>query len=111
MVTAEAVTSLVLAALSGADVVRERNGSGAGVVVILVAYGLFQAWAAWRVVQGDRWARSPLVVTQIIQMLIAFNLEDVPGRVTGLLAGAAAVTLVCLLAPPVTRALSAEPPV
>ncbi len=58
--------------------------------MILAVYGGFQAWAAWRVTEGDQWARSPLVVTQIIQLIIAFNLADVPvwigvrgGRVGG----------------------------
>lgn len=111
IVLLEVATALALAALSVVDVVRERNGAGIGVVLILVAYGLLQAWAAWRVTEGDRWARSPLVVTQLIQLLISFNLADVPGSITALLAGSAIVTLGCLLAPPVTRALSAEPPV
>ncbi|AXT85591.1 hypothetical protein C6I20_10565 [Aeromicrobium sp. A1-2] len=111
VVLVETGTSIVLAGFSLVDVVRERSGAGVGGVVILVAYGLFQAWAAWRVTEGDRWARSPLVVTQIIQLLIAFNLADVPDWITGLLAGAAVLALACLLAPPVTRALSAEPPV
>lgn len=111
IVLAEAMTCLVLAALSVLDLSGDDVGTGIGVAVILAVYGAFQAWAAWRVTEGDNWARSPLVVTQIIQLIIAFNLADVPVWITALLAGSAAVVLACLLNPPVTRALSADPPV
>ncbi len=73
--------------------------------MILAVYGGFQAWAAWRVTQGDHWARSPLVVTQVIQLIIAFNLADVTAVDPVLVGASAVVTLACLLAPPVTRAL------
>lgn len=105
VVLAEAVTCIVLAVLGLLDLGGDSVGSGIGVSLILAVYGGFQAWAAWRVTQGDQWARSPLVVTQIIQLVIAFNLADVPRWSTVLLAAAAVVTLACLLSPPVTRAL------
>lgn len=111
IVLAEAMTCLVLAVLGAVDLSRERAGTGIGVALVLAIYGGFQAWAMWRVIEGDHWARSPLVVTQIIQLIIAFNLADVPGWITILVGSAAVATLVCLLAPPVTRALSAGDPV
>ncbi|MEJ7635194.1 hypothetical protein [Aeromicrobium sp.] len=111
IVFAEALTCLVLAALGAIDLTRDRAGVGIGVALILAVYGVFQAWAVWRVTEGDYWARSPLVVTQIIQLIIAFNLADVPLWITGLVGASAVVTLVCLLAPPVTRALSPPDPV
>jgi hypothetical protein len=106
----EAVVCLVLAGLGAADIARDRIGTTIGVTLILAVYGLFQAWAAWRLTEGDQWARSPLVVTQIIQLIIAFNLADVSPWITGSVAVAAAITLACLLAPPVTRALSVDDP-
>ncbi|MEV7397102.1 hypothetical protein [Aeromicrobium sp. NPDC092404] len=111
VVLAEAGTCVVLAVLGLLDLGGDSIGSGIGVSLILAVYGGFQAWAAWRVTEGDQWARSPLVVTQIIQLIIAFNLADVPTWITVLLGSAAVVTLACLLSPPVTRALGDNPPV
>jgi len=111
IVVGEALTCLVLAVLGAADLGGDSVGSGIGVSVVLAVYGGFQAWAAWRVTEGDQWARSPLVVTQIIQLIIAFNLADVPVWIDVLVGASAVVTLACLLAPPVTRALGSNQPV
>jgi hypothetical protein len=111
IVLAEALTCVVLAVLGAIDLGGDSVGSGIGVALILGVYGLFQAWAAWRVTEGDQWARSPLVVTQIIQLIIAFNLADIPVWISVLVGASAVVTLACLLAPPVTRALSPDQPV
>lgn len=111
IVLVEALTCLVLAVLGAIDLTQDTAGMGIGVALILAVYGLFQAWAARRVTEGDSWARSPLIVTQLIQLIIAFNLADVPVSVTVLVGASAVVALACLLAPPVTRALSDVPPV
>lgn len=111
IVLAEALACVVLAVIGVLDLNGDSAGSGIGVSVILAVYGGFQAWAAWRVTQGDQWARSPLVVTQIIQLIIAFNLADIPVWINVLVGAAAVATLACLLAPPVTRALSSDRPV
>ena len=111
IVVAEAVTCVVLAVLGLMDLDGGSLGAGIGVSLILAIYGGFQAWAVWRVTEGDQWARSPLVVTQVIQLIIAFNLAGIPGWVSVLVGAAAVVTLVCLLSPPVTRALSTDQPV
>ncbi len=111
IVLAEALTCLVLAVLGVTDLGGDSVGSAIGVSIILAVYGGFQAWAAWRVTHGDQWARSPLVVTQIIQLIIAFNLADVPVWIRVVIGASAVVTLACLLAPPVTRALGSNQPV
>ncbi len=103
----------MLAVLDLTDVSSERLGLGVGAGVLLSAYGLGQLYAAWRVTQGEGWARSPLVVTHLIQLLLAWNLRG--GDATWLavaMAACAVVVLGCLLAPPVTRALGrGAPPV
>jgi hypothetical protein len=111
IVLVEAVTCVVLAVLGVADLDGDSLGTGIGVSLILAVYGVFQAWAVWRVNRGEQWARSPLVVTQIIQLVIAFNLADIPVWISVLVGASAVVTLVCLLAPPVTRALGGDQPV
>ncbi len=111
IVVVESAVYLVLAVLGGLDASRDRAGAGIGVALVLAAYGGFQAWAAWRVTEGDSWARSPLVVTQLVQLVIAFNLDGVPTALTLAMGAASVITLVCLLAPPVTRALGSADPV
>lgn len=108
IVVAEALTCVALAAIGLIDLGDDSVGTGIGVALILTVYGGFQAWAVWRVTQGEQWARSPLVVTQIIQLIIAFNLADVPAWIAVLVGASAVVTLACLLAPPVTRALGSN---
>jgi hypothetical protein len=110
IVFAETLAYLILAVLDLANLSGNRVGTGIGVGLVLVAYGLGQAWAAWRVTHGDSWARSPLVVTQIIQILIAWNIRGTSGWLAALLVVTATAALACLLAPPVTRALGADRP-
>jgi hypothetical protein len=111
IVLVEALAYVVLAVLDVLDLSRDRVGTGIGAGLVLLAYGLSQAWAAWRVTHGDSWARSPLVVTQAIQLLIAWNLRDTSPWLSALLVVASVTALACLLAPPVTRALGADRPV
>ena len=111
IVLLEAVACVVLAVLGVTDLDGDSVGTGIGVSLILAVYGGFQAWAVWRVNLGDQWARSPLVVTQIIQLIIAFNLAGIPLWVSVVVGVSAVATLVCLLAPPVTRALGSDQPV
>jgi hypothetical protein len=106
IVWAESVVFGVLVVLDAADLSGNRLGLGIGAGVLLAIYGAGQAWAAWRVTQGDGWARSPLIVTQLIQLLLAWNLRTSDSKwIAVLMAVAAVISLGCLLAPPVTRAL------
>ncbi|MBC7633913.1 hypothetical protein [Aeromicrobium sp.] len=113
-VSAEAVGFVILAVLGLVAPSADPVGVGVGIGVFLLIYGAGQAWAAWRVVRGDAWARSPLIVTQLIQLLLAWNLRKPDERtgdtrlIAALLAVSAVVVLACLLAPPVTRALSED---
>jgi hypothetical protein len=106
VVWAESLAFGVLVVLDAADISGSRVGFGIGAGVLLAVYGAGQAWAAWRVTRGDAWARSPLVVTQLIQLLLAWNLRTSDAKwLAALMAIAAVVALGSLLAPPVTRAL------
>ncbi len=106
LVWAESLVFGVLVVLDLADLSGSRIGFGIGAGVLLAAYGAGQAWAAWRVAQGDGWARSPIVVTQLIQLLLAWNLRNIDSKwVAELMVVSALIVLGCLLAPSVTRAL------
>lgn len=107
VVLVEALAYTVLAALDLADLSSERVGSGLGVALVLVLYGLGQLVAMRLLLRGVAAARSPLVVTQILQVLVATSLRDQAGL--ALAVGLpAVVVLICLLAPPVTRALAVD---
>lgn len=112
VVAVEALAYVVLAVLDVADVSRERLGLGVGAGLLLAVYGVGQAFAAWRVSQGESWARSPLVVTHLIQLLLAWNLRNGDTAWLAIVMGVCAVVVLgCLLSPPVTRALGRDIPV
>lgn len=106
VVAVESLTFLVLAVLEAADVSSERVGLGVGTTLFLLVIGGGIAWAAWRVTEGDAWARSPLVLSQIILLGLAWNFRGDPPWLSPLVAAPAVVVLAALLSPPVTRALS-----
>jgi peptidoglycan/LPS O-acetylase OafA/YrhL len=116
-VAAAVVSVEALVCLTGA-VIELGDASGdlkafdvaAGVVLIVLGAGLLMA--AWQVRRGRRWARAPLIVTQLIQLLLATDVRpEGLGWVAPTMVVSSLVVLVCLLAPPVTRALRNERPV
>jgi hypothetical protein len=111
IVSIEGVTFGILAALELFSVSSDRVGLGvaATLFLLLVAAGLL--WAAWRVAEGDAWARSPLVFAQLIQLGLAWNFRGDPVWLSFAVAVPAVAVLACLLAPPVTRALRDDQPV
>ena len=112
VVTLEALAFGVLAVMDLADVSSERLGLGVGSSVLLAIYGAFQLFAAWRLRRGEAWARSPLIVTHLIQLLLAWNMRDGDTRWwTVVMAILGVVVLGCLLAPPVNRGLGRHLPV
>lgn len=111
IVLVEAAAFLVLAAAELLDLTSSRAGLGLGVALFLTVIGAGLLWAAWRVTEGDSWARSPLVFAQLVQLGLAWNFRGDPAWLTPAIAVPALVVLACLLAPPVTRALSDDSPV
>lgn len=108
IVGVEAAGFTALAVLDLADLAPGRAGIGVGVAIMLLAYAAGLVLAAGKVVGGSASARSPLVVAQLIQALLAWNFRDDDWWIPVALAGSAVVCLACLLAPPVTRALGAR---
>jgi hypothetical protein len=102
IVLVEAAAYLVLAALDLRDAGAGSLGSALGVALLLVVYGGAQLVAIWFLLGGSAAARSPLVVTQLLQVLVAFSLRDT-GAVAIAIAVPAAVVLGCVLSPPVRQ--------
>jgi hypothetical protein len=56
---------LLLPALEG-----ERLTMGLTSTLFFVLYGAGLAWCAWCLAQGQAWARAPVVLAQLIQVLL-----------------------------------------
>lgn len=106
IVSVEAFVFGVLAVLELFSVSSDRVGLGVVVTVFLVAVAAGLLWAAWQVAHGEAWARSPLVLAQLIQLGLAWNFRGDPAWLAPAIAVPAVVVLACLISPPVTRALS-----
>jgi hypothetical protein len=108
VVAAESVSLVVLALLDLADISGTRLGLGLGAGLLLIAYAIGLLFVAWKARQGRAWARAPIIVTQLIQLLLASDARNGAAWVAPALALSALVVLGCLLAPPVTRAMSED---
>jgi hypothetical protein len=104
----ESLAYIVVAVLDLADMTGDRLGFGLGAGLLLIGYGLGLLFAAWQVRKGRAWARAPLVVAQLIQLLLAKDARDGAAWVMPAMAVSALVVLGCLFAPPVTRALISD---
>jgi hypothetical protein len=107
-----ALEALVLAALGVLELaslssIRLTMGLTASAFFLAAAAGL--GWCAWSLWRVRRWARGPVVMAQLIQLGLAWNLWT--GSARALSAGLAVVALlvvVGLVHPASTRVLEAE---
>lgn len=80
---------------------------GAGLLaVLLLAWGAGLGLAARGLWDGRRWARSPVVVTELLLLAVGIPLVQGTGRPAGVvIVVVAVVVLGAVLSPPVTRLL------
>lgn len=79
--------------------------------VFFVLYGSGLLACAWGLLRVRRWARAPVVLAQLIQILVAWSFYPGETRLVALaLAATAVVVLVAVLSPPATRALVDDEP-
>ena len=86
-----AVQGLVLVALSAlelASVSPGRMSMGVSTAVFFLLYGVALLACAWGLTRRAAWSRGPVLITQLIQLGLAWNLREVPF---------VAVVLACLL--------------
>lgn len=106
VVAVEAFAYLVLAVLAVTDISGDTAATGIAIASFLALYGLTQLFAAWKLLGWRVWARGPLLFTQLVQLGLAWGLRDSKEQwLAILMAVSAAVALVCLIVPAVTRAL------
>ncbi len=111
LVVAEAVALLGV----GVSVVMGSAGSrlvlDVTTTLFFAAYGGGLLVCAWGLFRCRRWARAPVVLSQLIQVLVSWSFFSGETRwVAVLLAATALAALVAVLSPPATRALVDDEP-
>ncbi|HEU5045333.1 MAG TPA: hypothetical protein VFT75_14485 [Nocardioidaceae bacterium] len=111
----------LLAALEGALVVGyaaaelfsisgSRAVMGLTTTVFFCVYGVALIYFAWELTRLKSWARSPIVLAQLIQVLVGWGFRGGPTiALTVGLTVSGVVVLVCLFHPASLRALSHDP--
>ena len=93
--------------LLAADIHADRAAMGVTTSLFFILLGAALIGCAWSVVHGRTWARSPLVVTQVLALGLAWNfLGGSTTWISVVLAVIAVVVLVGLLHPASVEALS-----
>lgn len=67
---------VVLAVLEVADVTVGRLTMGLTTALFFAAYGLLLLASSWLILQGRTWARGPMLMAQLMQLGIAWNLRE-----------------------------------
>lgn len=105
----EALGLVLLAVLELANLRSIRLTMGVTTTVFFLAAAAGLAWCAWALWSGQRWARGPVVMSQLIQLGLAWNFRDVWSPLLPLgLAVVALAVIVGLLHPATTRVLEDE---
>ena len=105
----EAFVLVALGVLELANLRSSRLAMGLTTSVFFIGGGAALAWCAWALWHVRRWARGPVVMVQLIQLGLAWNLWAGSTRPLSIgLALVALVTIAGLLHPASTRVLEHE---
>jgi hypothetical protein len=104
LVAVQGFVLVALAVLELVNVSSERLSLGVAAAVFFVVYGGLLLLCAWALTQQQGWTRGPVLITQLIQLGLAWNLRDLP-LVAIALALTAAVVLAGMLHPATLRTL------
>jgi hypothetical protein len=99
---------LVFAVLELASISSDRVSLGVSTAIFFVIYGVVLLLCAWALTRQQGWARGPVLLTQLIQLGLAWNLRDTV-LVAVLLLVAALIVLAGMLHPASIAALSDDP--
>ena len=106
VVAVEAFTSLALAVTELVAMDTDRLVLGVTTTAFFVAYALALLACAWGLTHQRRWSRAPVVLTQLIQLGVAWSFARGATIPVALLLGfAGVVVLVAVLLPASTAAL------
>ena len=105
----EGLVMVLLAVLEVGNLASNRLTMGLTTSLFFAVYGVGLLFCAWQVTRGESWARSPLVLAQLLQLGVAWSFRG--GDTTWVaisLAVVAVVTLAGFLHPQSIDALSDE---
>ncbi len=106
----EALALLGLALLELVNISSVRVTMGASTAFFFLMYAVALMLCAWFLTKLAPWARAPIILTQLIQLGLAWSfLGGDTTLVAVLLAAVAVAVLVCVLHPASTRALIDDP--
>jgi hypothetical protein len=108
LVAVEGLLLALLAVVELGSLSSDRLTLGLTTTVFFVAYGALLVWSARAVTLGRSWARSPIVLSQLILLGLAWNNRDTVLVAVGL-AVVAVVVIAGLMHPDSIDALSDEP--
>jgi hypothetical protein len=108
LVAVEGLMLALLAVIELGNLSSERLTMGVTTTVFFVAYGALLVWSARAVARHQSWARSPIVLTQLILLGLAWNNRDTPAVAIALVV-VAVVVIAGVLHPDSIDALSDEP--
>jgi hypothetical protein len=104
LVAIQGVVLLALAVLELVNASSERMSMGVSTAVFFLVYGGLLLLCSWALTQQQGWTRGPVLITQLIQLGLAWNLRDLP-LVAAALALTAAVVLAGMLHPATLKTL------
>jgi hypothetical protein len=104
LVAVQGFVLLALAVLELVNASSERLALGVSTAVFFLVYGGLLLLCAWALTQQQGWTRGPVLITQLIQLGVAWNLRDLP-VVAVALALTAAVVLAGMLHPATLKTL------
>jgi hypothetical protein len=104
LVAIQGTVLVALAVLELANVSSERMSMGVSTAVFFLVYGVALGLCSWSLTQKRGWTRGPVLLTQLIQLGLAWNLRDVP-LIAVALAVTAAVVLAGMLHPATLKVL------
>ena len=110
LVAVEGLMMLVLAVLELASFSTDRVGLGLTTAGFFVLYGAALLWCAWSVNRRRSWARSPIVLSQLIALGMSWSLHAGGADWAAIAVGLVAlVVLAGILHPASVDALSDRP--
>ena len=110
LVAVEGGLMLMFALMEMGSLASERLTMGVTTAVFFAAYGVGLLVCTWQVTRGHAWARSPIVLAQLIQLGVAWSFRG--GDTTWVAIGLAVVAVIVLaglLHPQSIDALHDEP--
>ena len=95
LVAVEGLLLLAFAVIELASLDADRVVMGATTSIFFVAYGAGLLLCAWSLTRGQSWARSPVVLTQLIGLGVAWSFRG--GSTTGVAVAIAVVAVAVLV--------------